>query len=69
MALLTTTLDYDDLKDADLVIEAVFEEMGVKEKVFKTLDEVMKPGAILAIQHLDARRRTRSPPSPSGRRT
>ena len=39
---------YDDLKDADLVIEAVFEEMGVKEKVFKKLDEVMKPGAILA---------------------
>ncbi len=36
------------IKDADLVIEAVFEEMGVKEKVFKTLDEVMKPGAILA---------------------
>ena len=30
------------------MIEAVFEEMGVKEKVFKTLDEVMKPGAILA---------------------
>jgi 3-hydroxyacyl-CoA dehydrogenase len=48
MALLSTTLSYDDLKDADLVIEAVFEEMGVKEKVFKTLDEVMKPGAILA---------------------
>ncbi len=48
MALLTTTLSYDDIKDADLVIEAVFEEMGVKEKVFKTLDEVMKPGAILA---------------------
>ena len=48
MALLSTTLDYADLKDADLVIEAVFEEMGVKEKVFKTLDEVMKPGAILA---------------------
>ena len=48
MALLTTTLAYDDIKDADLVIEAVFEEMGVKEKVFKTLDEVMKPGAILA---------------------
>ncbi len=48
MALLTTTLAYGDIKDADLVIEAVFEEMGVKEKVFKTLDEVMKPGAILA---------------------
>ena len=48
MALLSTTLDYADLKDADMVIEAVFEEMGVKEAVFKKLDEVMKPGAILA---------------------
>jgi 3-hydroxyacyl-CoA dehydrogenase len=48
MALLTTTLKYDDLKDADMVIEAVFEDIAVKEKVFKTLDEVMKPGAILA---------------------
>ena len=48
MALLTSTLSYDDIKDADLVIEAVFEEMGVKEAVFKQLDAVMKPGAILA---------------------
>jgi 3-hydroxyacyl-CoA dehydrogenase len=48
MSLLSTTLSYDDLKDADMVIEAVFEEMGVKEKVFKELDRVMKPGAILA---------------------
>ena len=48
MALLSTTLAYDDLKDADLVIEAVFEDIAVKEQVFKTLDEVMKPGAILA---------------------
>ncbi|WP_088282973.1 3-hydroxyacyl-CoA dehydrogenase NAD-binding domain-containing protein [Ideonella sp. A 288] len=48
MALLSTTLAYDDLKDADLIIEAVFEEMGVKETVFRTLDEVAKPGAILA---------------------
>ena len=48
MALLTTTLAYDDLKDADMVIEAVFEEMGVKEAVFRKLDTVMKPGAILA---------------------
>ena len=48
MALLSTTLTYADLEDADLVIEAVFEEIGVKEKVFKQLDEVMKPGAILA---------------------
>ena len=48
MAMLSTTLSYDDLKDADMVIEAVFEEMGVKEKVFKELDRVMKKGAILA---------------------
>jgi 3-hydroxyacyl-CoA dehydrogenase len=48
MAQLSTTLSYDDLKDADLVIEAVFEDMGVKEAVFRELDRVMKPGAILA---------------------
>ena len=48
MSLLSTTLSYDDLNDADMVIEAVFEEMGVKEKVFNELDRVMKPGAILA---------------------
>jgi 3-hydroxyacyl-CoA dehydrogenase len=48
MALLQTTLSYDDLKDADLIIEAVFEEMGVKEAVFKQLDAVSKPSAILA---------------------
>ncbi len=48
MALLKTTLSYDDLKDADLIIEAVFEEMGVKQAVFKQLDAVAKPGAILA---------------------
>jgi 3-hydroxyacyl-CoA dehydrogenase len=48
MSLLSTTLSYDGLKDADMVIEAVFEEMGVKEKVFTQLDRVMKKGAILA---------------------
>ena len=48
MALLKTTLSYDDLKDADLIIEAVFEELGVKEAVFAQLDKVAKPGAILA---------------------
>lgn len=48
MALLSTTLAYADLKDADMVIEAVFEDLAVKEQVFRTLDEVMKPGAILA---------------------
>ena len=48
MALLSTTLNYADIGDADLVIEAVFEELSVKQSVFKQLDEVMKPGAILA---------------------
>ncbi len=48
MALLTPTLSYDEIGDCDMVIEAVFEEMGVKEQVFKKLDAVMKPGAILA---------------------
>jgi 3-hydroxyacyl-CoA dehydrogenase len=48
MSLLSSTLSYDDLSSADMVIEAVFEDMGVKEKVFKELDRVMKPGAILA---------------------
>src|ERR1700712_1787265 len=48
MALLTTTLNYGDLKDADMVVEAVFEDLSVKETVIKTPDDVMKPGAILA---------------------
>ncbi|MBR8238877.1 enoyl-CoA hydratase/isomerase family protein [Burkholderia sp. AU42008] len=48
IALITPTLSYDDLKDADLIVEAVFEELGVKEQVFKKLDDVAKPGAILA---------------------
>ncbi|TAM02526.1 MAG: 3-hydroxyacyl-CoA dehydrogenase, partial [Paraburkholderia sp.] len=48
MALIRPTLSYDDLKSADLIIEAVFEELGVKEQVFKRLDEVAKAGAILA---------------------
>ncbi|HSD44096.1 MAG TPA: 3-hydroxyacyl-CoA dehydrogenase NAD-binding domain-containing protein [Burkholderiales bacterium] len=48
MARFSTALSYDGIKDADLVIEAVFEDMGVKEKVFRQLDATMKPGAILA---------------------
>ena len=48
MAMLGTTLNYADLKDADLVIEAVFEQMDVKEKVFRKLDLAVKQGAILA---------------------
>ena len=48
MALVTPTLSYDALHDADLVIEAVFESMDVKEQVFRKLDDVCKPGSILA---------------------
>ena len=48
MGLITPTLEYAALKDADLIVEAVFEEMGVKEAVFRQLDAVAKPGAILA---------------------
>ena len=48
IALVSGTLAYADIAQADIVIEAVFEELGVKETVFKQLDAVMKPGAILA---------------------
>ena len=48
MGLISGTLSYDDIGQADIVIEAVFEDMGVKEAVFNKLDHVMKPGAILA---------------------
>ena len=48
MALLTGTTDYGDLADADLVIEAVFENMDIKKKVFSTLSDTVRPDAILA---------------------
>jgi 3-hydroxyacyl-CoA dehydrogenase len=48
LALLTGSLQFSDLSDCDLVIEAVFEDIAVKEKVFTALDQVAKPGAILA---------------------
>nr|WP_133470944.1 3-hydroxyacyl-CoA dehydrogenase NAD-binding domain-containing protein [Paraglaciecola marina] len=48
MALLSGSTTYADLGDVDLVIEAVFEKMSVKQEVFKSLDAVCKPGAILA---------------------
>ena len=48
MDLLFGTLDYQDLSDADLVIEAVVEKLDIKQQVFLTLDKVCKPGAILA---------------------
>lgn len=48
IARITGTLDYADIAGADIVIEAVFEELQVKQAVFTKLDEVMKQGAILA---------------------
>jgi 3-hydroxyacyl-CoA dehydrogenase len=48
MALISPTLEYSDLMSADVVIEAVFESMDLKTKIFKTLDGVAKPGAVLA---------------------
>ena len=48
MALLTPTLALEAVADCDLVIEAVFESMAIKREVFGTLDQLCKPGAILA---------------------
>jgi 3-hydroxyacyl-CoA dehydrogenase len=48
MSLLKPTLLYADVRDADLVIEAVFEDMAIKQTVFATLDGIVKAGAILA---------------------
>jgi 3-hydroxyacyl-CoA dehydrogenase len=48
LALLHPTLSYDDLRGCDLIIEAVFEDYGVKEPVFERIDAVAKAGAILA---------------------
>ena len=48
LALLQPSTQLSDLADADLVIEAVFEDLGVKEQVFRQLDAIAKPGAILA---------------------
>ncbi len=47
-ALITGSVSYDDIADADIVIEAVFEDMALKKEVFATLDRVAKPDAILA---------------------
>jgi len=48
MSMITPTLDFDDLKEADIVVEAVFENMELKKKVFGEIDAVAKQGALLA---------------------
>ena len=46
--LISSSLDYEDLSDCDIVIEAVYENLELKHKIFKSLDEHVKEGAILA---------------------
>ncbi|WP_436638647.1 3-hydroxyacyl-CoA dehydrogenase NAD-binding domain-containing protein [Microbaculum sp. FT89] len=48
MSLLTGSTDMNDVADADLIIEAVFEEMDIKKQIFSKLDEIAKPTAVLA---------------------
>src|SRR6266536_1769248 len=48
MGLITGSLDRGAVREADIVIEAVFEEMGVKKEVYAALDKIAKPGAVLA---------------------
>jgi 3-hydroxyacyl-CoA dehydrogenase len=46
--LVSSSLDYKDVSDCDIVIEAVYENLELKHKIFKALDEHVKEGAILA---------------------
>ena len=48
MALITGSTDKADFADCDIVIEAVFEDMELKKSIFKELDQICKPGALLA---------------------
>jgi 3-hydroxyacyl-CoA dehydrogenase len=48
MGLITPTTDWNAVKDADIIVEAVFEEMPIKKEVFAKLDGLAKPGAVLA---------------------
>ena len=48
VALIQGSVNYDDVADADVVIEAVFENMALKKEIFATLDDTCKSGAILA---------------------
>ena len=48
MSLITGSISKQDFADCDMVIEAVFEDMELKKTIFKELDEICKPGALLA---------------------
>ncbi|GAA2472586.1 3-hydroxyacyl-CoA dehydrogenase family protein [Streptomyces thermolineatus] len=45
---ITTTTDMDAVADADVVVEAVFEKIEVKQEIFRSLDRIAKDGAVLA---------------------
>ena len=48
MSLITPSLNYEDLADCDIVVEAVYENLDLKQEIFKKLDDVVKGDAILA---------------------
>jgi 3-hydroxyacyl-CoA dehydrogenase len=48
VSLITPTLSYEALREADIIIEAVFEDIGVKKETFEKIDAIARPGAILA---------------------
>jgi 3-hydroxybutyryl-CoA dehydrogenase len=48
LARITGTTELEDLKDCDLVVEAVAEELSIKKAIFAALDDILKPGAVLA---------------------
>lgn len=48
LARITTTTDLDAVADADVVVEAVFEKLDIKHEIFRTLDKVVRPDAVLA---------------------
>ena len=45
---ISTTTDLGDAAEADIVVEAVFEQLEVKQEIFRALDKICKPGALLA---------------------
>ena len=66
---LTGTTRLDDLADVDIVVEAIAEDLAVKTTLFENLDEICKPGAILATTTSQPADHLAAPRRPSGRRT
>ena len=69
MARFSGATSYDALAGVDLVVEAVFEDMAVKQAVFAELDRRLQAGRGARHQHLVPRHRRRSPPAPRARAT